>query len=975
MNSRRWERVKQVYSAALRVEPGGRDRFVREACGGDESLFEEIRSLLAQEGKPEDVLESPPLEVAARALADEAAPAPPEDLSGRTLSHYHLEEKIGQGGMGVVYRAFDTFLERTVALKILPPVFASDQDRMRRFLREAKAASALNHPNVATIHEVGEAEGVHFIAMEYVSGQTLSEYSDKRRLEPGRIVDIGIQMAEALDEAHAKGIIHRDLKPANVMVTARGQVKVLDFGLAKLARPEREPGDSSIRSITESGLVLGTVPYMSPEQVLGHQVDRRTDIFSLGTVLYELATGHAAFAGGTTTEVMDRILHGQPEEIARFNHKAPGEFERIVRKCLEKDRELRYQHASELCADLKRLKRDTELGKPAAQISKPKRSAYLLSGAALLLIAAIAAAGIWFLQSRRHDPEAPLVPVPVTASRGFVTGSEISPDGKQVAFAWYDETQLAMRGIPFLHIYVKQIGSDTARQLTDGQHRDLSPVWSPDGLSIAFVREWTPFPGKAAVMLIQANAGRERHVADLQDIARDAWHHLSWHPSGKWLAIAGTDTPGEPPALYLLSLETGEKRRLTSPVRGMGDLGLQVGGDANPAFSPDGRKLAFSRWFASDAVSEIFVANLSARLEVEGEPKQLTFGDRMADGPAWMPDGKHLIFAFGSKAHHCGLWRVSVSGSDPPSPLPFLGASSALDPSISLENHRLIYTVLSSDFNIWSSRIAAGRETPPEPSRLIPSTKTQEMPRYSPDGKELLYVSYASGSSEIWISNSDGSNPLQLTRFGGPMPNYPRWSPDGKHITFSMASRAQVQIFLIPARGGQARQLTHSPGHKGAPSYSRDGRWIYFRWIRRNDDQIWKKPVEGGDPVQVTRFGGYLPQESMDGKYLFYLKSINMVRSSVWMLPLEGGEERRVLDDVLLGNFDVKEHGIYYVGGPTKVESRLLYYNLSAGKTRVLQPIEGRFALGFTVSRDERWFLLTKGWWRESNLMLVENFH
>jgi serine/threonine protein kinase len=222
-------------------------------------------------------------------------------------------------------------------------------------------------------------------------------------------------------------------------------VKVLDFGLAKLAKPRLEPNESSLSSLTDSGLVLGTVPYMSPEQVLGHELDRRTDIFSLGTVLYELATGRAAFRGGTTTEVMDRILHGQPEAIARLKQQAPVEFERIVCKCLEKDRELRYQHASELCADLKRLKRDAESGKPVTGTSKPKKAAYVFSAAVLLLIAVVAAAGIWFLRTAQENADVPLIPVPLTTSRGWVGvgGADISPDGKQVAFAWSDETEVA----------------------------------------------------------------------------------------------------------------------------------------------------------------------------------------------------------------------------------------------------------------------------------------------------------------------------------------------------------------------------------------------------------------------------------------------------------------------------------------------------------------------------------------------------
>jgi Tol biopolymer transport system component len=341
-----------------------------------------------------------------------------------------------------------------------------------------------------------------------------------------------------------------------------------------------------------------------------------------------------------------------------------------------------------------------------------------------------------------------------------------------------------------------------------------------------------------------------------------------------------------------------------------------------------------------------------------------------------MPNGKELVFVFGSKYHHCSLWRISASGLEKPRPLPFSGGGSAIIPAVSLENHRLVYSIGTFDCDIWRYQIPRGKEKPIAPSRFSPSVKTQEIPQYSPDGKEVAYVSYASDSSEIWISSSDGSNPLQLTHFGGPMPNLPRWSPDGKNIVFSMVSRGQSQLFTIPAQGGQAKQLTHTSFNKDGPSYSRDGKWVYFEWNRGGDTQIWKMPVEGGEPVQVTRKGGGDPQESMDGRTLFYLKG-NDSLGSLWMVPVGGGEETKVLDDVLQLNFDVKGQGIYYLSStdPSK-GARLLYYDLASRKIRLLTQIQSGVEYGFTVSADEDWFLLTLGPpdLMRSNLMLVENF-
>jgi len=318
-------------------------------------------------------------------------------MVGRQIGAYKILALLGVGGMGQVYQACDTRLDRMAALKILPSEVASDQERMRRFIQEAKAASALNHPNVAHIYEIGESEGVHFIAMEYVEGQTLEariqagrnpspgqpsggppsprergtrgEGEQSRPLETAEILELGIQVADALDEAHTKGITHRDIKPANLILTPRGQVKVLDFGLAKVTRPEQETLDSDFSTVmtTSPGLLMGTVQYMSPEQALGHEVDHRTDIFSLGVMLYEMATGRRPFSGSTATEIIDQILHTQPEPVARFNHQGPAELEQIVLKCMEKDRERRYQSAHELLLNLKILKRNLEAGAGVAQ--------------------------------------------------------------------------------------------------------------------------------------------------------------------------------------------------------------------------------------------------------------------------------------------------------------------------------------------------------------------------------------------------------------------------------------------------------------------------------------------------------------------------------------------------------------------------------------------------------------------------------
>src|SRR5688572_27704113 len=308
-----WATVKQIHQAVLDRAASERTVFIDEICAGDETLRREVQSLLAYEEEAESFMELPALEVTASVWSEEED----EALVGRVLSHYHIVSFLGAGGMGEVYLAQDPRLDRTVALKILPADLASDPDRMQRFTREAKAASALNHPNVAIIHDVGESDGIRFIVMEHVEGQTLATKIAGRALGVGEVIDIAVQVADALDAAHSKGITHRDIKPANLMLTPRGQVKVLDFGIAKMMRSEEAPitGEWSADGQTAVGSVIGSAAHMSPEQIVGREVDCRSDLFSLGVALYEMTTGRLPFMGATRAEMIDRILHAPPESI------------------------------------------------------------------------------------------------------------------------------------------------------------------------------------------------------------------------------------------------------------------------------------------------------------------------------------------------------------------------------------------------------------------------------------------------------------------------------------------------------------------------------------------------------------------------------------------------------------------------------------------------------------------------------------
>ena len=563
-------------------------------------------------------------------------------MVSQTISHYRVLAKLGEGGMGVVYKAEDTKLERLVALKFLTAQLLEDEEARERFTREAKAAAALDHPNICTIHEIDEADGQTFLAMAYVEGQTVKDKVKERPLRLDEALDIAIQTAQGLQAAHEKGIVHRDIKSANLMVPPQGLVKIMDFGLAQLAEASQ---------LTKTATILGTPAYMSPEQAQRLPTDRRTDIWSQGVVIYEMVTGRLPFEGERQQAVLYAIANEEAEPITALRVGVPTELDRIVGKAMSKDAGERYQHVDEILVDLRTLlkERDSEASRAAPPARRSFRQTAWRAGAALAAVVLVAA-GVWLgsLRQPAESPEPPLRVTPLTTYAGYESDPSFSPSGDQVVFVWDGDNQ------DNFDIYVKLVGEGTPLRLTDDPAADGSPAWSPDGRQIAFLRFGSQSERAADVMLVPPIGGPERKLAQIDSRRVDSQVYrslgLAWSPDGKHLAVGGRDSPREPYGIFLLSVETGEKRRLTLP-RVSTEL------DFWPDFSPDGQKVAFVRGTVASA-ADIHVVPVTG-----GQPERVTDLGTLVGGLAWTSDGREIIFSAGSTGG--ALYRIPASGGKP----------------------------------------------------------------------------------------------------------------------------------------------------------------------------------------------------------------------------------------------------------------------------------------------------------------------
>ncbi len=832
MSAERWAKLEHVFQAAMDRPAQDRSAYLDVACAGDPELRREVDSLMAHAPRG-DRLERPALEQLARELANESD-ANSETLSpGSQIGGFRVEARLGQGGMGVVYRGVDTKLNRPVAIKVLFDDLA-DASARRRFQREAQMASSLNHPHIVTVYDVGERDGRQYLVTEFIDGGTLAEWSRSEKRHPRQIVDLLVGVADGLGVAHATGILHRDVKPDNVLVTRSGYAKLADFGLAKLSATSS--GETVIRPLAETrpGFILGTVAYMSPEQAAGRPVDARSDIFSFGVMLYELVTGRQPFAGTSDLLTLQAIIHGEPEPLPEA---LPVDIRLVLEKALAKDPADRYQSMREFAIDLKRAARrkpDESIARstpgalpPPETIRSPRpRSLMLWSLAGVIALAS--GWGGWTLGSSGRAAPAPRnVQVQrLTDMIGLEESPALSPDGRQVAFV----TTIGARR----QIMTRLVGSGAEIALTKDDADHYGPRWSPDSASVLY---FTPGarPGDAgAIFETPALPGPARRLVDALgpgDVSHDGktLAFLRFHDGSAELAVA---------------LRDGSDARTVTK--------LDRGSYLNLRWSPDDHRIVCLHESGGAAFStDIVLVDLA-----KGTPS-IVRNDYTIQGAGWLPDGSGLVVssARGSLIPYpptFNLWELPL-GNAPASQLTF-GEASYESPDVGLDG-RIVVSRVRARADIWKFPIGGtAAENAKQGQQLTRQTGLMQTLTLSPDETEAAVLSDTGGHANVWIARLDTGAVRPLTREFDPRVTVavPFWSPRGDWINYLSNHNTpgkDVSLWLARPDGAESKDL----GIPGAfVCWSRDGKSIYYSTsIQDGSYQIRRASLEGGQPVTV----------------------------------------------------------------------------------------------------------------------------
>jgi eukaryotic-like serine/threonine-protein kinase len=810
-----------------------------------------------------------------------------DTLIGQTISHYRILEKLGGGGMGVVYKAQDVRLERFVALKFLPEgLVAHDRQALERFRREAKAASALNHPNICTIHDIGEADGKAFIAMEYLDGATLKHVINGQPMELERLLDLSIEMTEGLDAAHSEGIVHRDIKPANIFVTKRSHAKILDFGLAKVSAAKLVgSGEGAVtlgtvtsdpNQLTSPGSALGTVAYMSPEQVLGQTLDARTDLFSFGVVLYEMATGFLPFTGETAGGVFDAILHKEPTSAMQLNTSVPAELQRVIGKAMEKDRELRYHTAGDLRADLKRLKRDSSSGKVGTgeqvaiprsetqQVSPSSRrewwKTYGVIGLALLVGLGMLGWRKWGRGPQQFDPQN--MQIAKLTDSGKVGAVTISPDGREIVYSYVDGEQQSLR--------MRNVATQSDVQIVPPENVNFYGLrFSPDGDYLYLVRLEKAI---GYLYVIPVLGGQERQLAKDVDSA------VTFSPDGTQFAyIRGT---GNQIVEVHVANQDGSGNRVLA-----GIPAILPSTDFGPAWSPDGKTIVVSVLHRIKQENKLLLIAIRV---ADGQMWDLYGGAGSLGLPAWMPDGKSLVLSMAADdpvSSGKELWSVSFPGGEPKR---LTNGLTDYGPRVELTKDASKAVFLSSRrvSHIWV--LPGGDSTK---AKQITSGETQESSvAAGPNGKILVR-----GSGGLVLMNPDGSKPRSFS------PDPANWgemsSCDDKYVVLANWGWGS-ELWRFDADGQNGVKIADDVQ---VSNCSRDGKWAVFS---KSDEKMYRISLDGGTPTELVTLvtapklhvSGDFVRISPDGKFILYSLVESGIGRKSAIAGANGGEPLHVFE-------------------------------------------------------------------------------
>jgi serine/threonine protein kinase len=985
MTPERWQRVKTIFQAAIERAPGERDLFLVSACGDDAELRGEVESLIASHEKSGEFIDAPAYQAAAEIIVDSRAELKP----GQTIGSYEIVSFLSRGGMGEVYLAQDRRLSRKVALKILPASFTKDHDRLGRFEQEARAASALNHPNIITIYEILETNSTHMIATEFVEGENLRHRLSQSGLPLMLSLNIAIQVADALAAAHKAGIIHRDIKPENIMLRPDGYVKVLDFGLAKLSEemPPAVSAEAPTRQVkTGSGIVMGTAGYMSPEQARGKDVDARTDIFSLGAVIYEMVAHRKPFEGETPNDTLAAILKTDPEPLSRRVPSIPHELNRIVTKALRKDREERYQVIKELLIDLRTLQRELDFQNQAdhsqgdrqyqatnsISVADPTsasgkitshRSAisditnslsieikrHKAATAVTLLVIVWLTAGIAFGLYKllsRHNAVAHFQNVKLTrlTNSGNAIDAIISPDGKYIVYALSNRSQQSL----------------WIRQVSTANDKEIVPPAPVGFFGLAFSRDGTElyYAVKAnldAGTLYRVPVFGGTPVKILEKIDGP----ISFAPDGKRFVLVRGNFPSQGESSLVIANIDGSNER-TLATRKLPEKFVPIF-FTGPSWSSDGELIASSITTIGGS-SRVALFKVATGAEAPFSKETWPYTARVE----WLPDMSGILVVAGDLAASAQVWFLSYPEGEKRQVTNDLNAYRAL--TATADGHRFTTVQASGLINVWVAPEGDAARAVQLPTGNIGFYASNGNPvSWTPDGR-IAFISNESGASDVWLMDPDGKNRKQITTGGG-LNTTPVPTADGRFIVFASLQNGVRNIWRMNSNGSNPIRLTNGLAD-GLPAISPDSKWVVYTSLAQTKATLWKISIEGGAAQQLSDHVAISPTISPDGRSIAFL----FPESQDPFAPPNRIGIMSFPDGALAKTFTIPASGTVYPVVQWPADGRSILFSINQNNVTNIwsQPVDGGEAkqltsfkdslmTGFAWSRDGKQLACTRG--------------